>query len=420
MKSVISLPDTVMTGSVVIDPQLNLGPISRILTLRYDPLSKPVRPPLSPHDFTPKNSEGVQDTIVEITRRGLLSRQRELGFRRASLSLSAGIDSGLTLAMLRKFLPKVKLKCISVGFGDRDDETERAREIARTHNCDFTEMILDDVLASLPKLINIVKEPRWNLYQYYALEEGRRTSDVFYSGDGGDELFGGYTFRYAKFLSMVGDGWRDRTMNYLACHERDWVPDQEQMFGREIKFSWDEVYQVLRPNFDNNLPPLDQVFLADFNGKLLHDWLPTNRAFEKSLRIKIESIFLTDEIIQFATRVPWQLKYDPEMAVGKMPLRAILSLQQGFEGAQPVKKGFSADLASLWVRGAREVVDRYVNADSEVVKKGLVNAEWLIKSSGRLGQEPDLRYVSKMLSILALEVWHRLFVTGTMNAGQRL
>lgn len=409
-----------MTSSVVIGPQLNLGSISRILTLRYDPLSKPVRPPLSPRDFTPKNSEGVQEAIVEITRRGLWSRQRELGFCRASLSLSAGIDSGMTLAMLRKFLPKVKLDCISVGFGDSDDETERARELARTHNCDFTEIILDDVLASLPKLINIVKEPRWNLYHYYALEEGRRTSDVFYAGDGGDELFGGYTFRYAKFLSMVGDGWRDRAMNYLACHERDWVPDQEQMFGRAIKFSWDEIYKMLRPNFDNNLPPLDQVFLADFNGKLLHDWVQTNRAFERSLGIKIESIFLTDEIIQFATRVPWQLKYDPETARGKMPLRAILALQQGFEGAQPVKKGFSADLASMWARGAREVVGRYVNTDSEVVREGLVSAEWIKKSLGQLRGEPDLRYVSKMFSILALEVWHRLFVTGTMKAGERL
>ncbi len=409
-----------MTSSVVIDPQLNLDSISRILTLRYDPLSKPVRPPLSSRDFTPKNSEGVQEAIVEITRRGLLSRQSELGFRRASLSLSAGIDSGMTLAMLRKFLPKVKLDCISVGFGDSDDETGRAREIARTHNCDFTEMILDDVLAGLPKLISIVKEPRWNLYHYYALEEGRKTSNIFYAGDGGDELFGGYTFRYAKFLSMAQDGWRDRVVNYLACHERDWVPDQEQMFGRAVKFSWDEIYQLLRPNFDNNLPTLDQVFLADFNGKLLHDWLPTNRAFENSLGIKIESIFLTDEIIQFATRVPWQLKYDHETAMGKMPLRAILALQQGFEGVQLVKKGFSADLASIWARGAREVVGRYVNTDSEVVREGLVSAEWVKKSLGRLGEEPDLRYVSKMFSILALEVWHRLFVTGTIKAGQRL
>ncbi len=54
----------------------------------------------------------------------------------------------------------------------------------------------------MPKLIDIVKEPRWNLYQYYPLEYGRRNSNVIYSGDGGDEVFAGYTFRYNKFLAL--------------------------------------------------------------------------------------------------------------------------------------------------------------------------------------------------------------------------
>ena len=403
---------------------MNLDSISRILTLRYDPLAKPARAPLSAKDFVPKKTADVEGRILEIIKDGLEDRREKLGFKRVSLSLSAGVDSGMTLAMLRKFLPDMKLDCISVGFGEKEDETGKAKEIARMYDCNFHEMVLDNLLSDLPKLIHIVKEPRWNLYHYYSIQEGKKMSNVFYAGDGGDELFGGYTFRYSKFLSLLAgsgnDGWHDRAKNYISCHERDWVPDQDKMFGRAMKFSWDAIPQALRSNFDNNLSPLDQVFLADFNGKLLHDWLPTNKAFEGSLGMKIESIFLTDEMISFAPHVRWQLKYDPETIVGKIPLRTILAGEKGFEGIKRVKKGFSADLASMWVRGAREIVGMYVNEDSDVVKQGIISAEWVKKTTTNLGKEHELRYISKMLSILAIEVWHRLFISRTMSATDTL
>lgn len=405
--------------------KIDTGSIVRMLTLRYDPLKKPVRQPLTAKDFAPHKIGDVEGRIVEIIESDLLARHKKLGFSRASLSLSAGVDSGMTLVMLRKFLPDVKLDCVSVGFGDPDDEIERAKEIARTYDCDFHMLILDDVLRDLPKLIGIVKEPRWNLYHYYALEEGGRYSKVFYAGDGGDELFGGYTFRYSKFLSLVkGQGsngsWRDKAEHYLACHERDWVPDQENLFGKRAGFSWNDIYRLLRPYFDNDLSLLDQVFLADFNGKLLHDWLPTNKAFEKALDAKIESIFLTEQMVRFATHVPWQAKYDPASAIGKIPLRAILARQEGFKDIKPIKKGFSLDLASMWARGTGRLVLDYVNSDSEVVKAGLISASWVEKSAAKLREAPDPRYINKMLSILALEVWYRLFASHTMNAGQKL
>ena len=98
---------------------MNLDSISRILTLRYDPLAKPARAPLSAKDFVPKKTADVEGRILEIIKDGLEDRREKLGFKRVSLSLSAGVDSGMTLAMLRKFLPDVKLDCISVGFDEK-------------------------------------------------------------------------------------------------------------------------------------------------------------------------------------------------------------------------------------------------------------------------------------------------------------
>ena len=94
------------------------------------------------------------------------------------------------------------------------------------------------------------------------------------SGDGGDELFGGYTFRYKKFLSLIDTNSTpvEKIKAYLSCHERDHVTDQEEVFGKKARFSWECIYKTLIPYFDNTLSPIQQVFLADYNGKLLYNF----------------------------------------------------------------------------------------------------------------------------------------------------
>lgn len=402
--------------------------ISRILTLRYDPCKNSPRARLTECDFRPqKRLDNIESRIINIIKNDLIEKYRKLKFKDVSLALSSGIDSRLTLAMIRSFLPDVRVNCVCVGFGDKDDELDRAREIARTYDCDFNGLVLDDVLSELPKLIAIVKEPRWNLYHYYAFESGKKRSDLFYTGDGGDELFGGYTFRYHKFLSLLGKDtpieWKEKARLYLSCHERDWVPDQDKLFGTAVKFSWQEIYSLFKSYFDNDLNPLDQVFLADFNGKLLYDWLPTNIAFSNFLKVSIESIFLTNNMIAFATHVPWQKKYDPQTQTGKIPLRSIMRKQKEYEKIEAAKKGFSIELVSMWNRNAREIVTTYVNGDAEIVKNRLISRKWVQRATESLSRgnvELNTRYISKMLSILALEIWYKLFVSKTMDRKQKL
>jgi len=396
--------------------QLNFKAIENILTLRYDPSRKPGRKPLTALDFKPARTDKrvVGSTIAEIIRKDVF----RMKFSSASILLSGGVDSVLTLAMIRSLRPEAKLSCISMGFGEDDDEIEAGKEIARMHNCDFYPLVKNDILADLPKLVSIVKEPRWNLYQFYALELARSKSRLIFSGDGGDELFGGYTFRYQKFLSGLKrkSSWLDRAKLYLGCHERDSVPDQHKIFGSKMRFSWNRIYGLISPHFKNTLDPLDQVFLADFNGKLLYDWTPVNISFEKFLNAKISSLFLSEEMVRFATHLPWQLKYDTGTATGKLPLRSLLKHQSA--QVKPIKKGFSVNTLSLWERN-REIVRRYVNADSQVVKAGIIRNAWLEHAESRIAAL-DVRYINKMLGILALEVWWGLSVSRTIKSNVRL
>ncbi|MDE1766237.1 MAG: asparagine synthase [Thaumarchaeota archaeon] len=368
----------------------------------------------------------MESKILQIIDNHLATQHKKLKFNHIAISLSAGIDSGLTLAMLKKILPDVKISSISMGFGDDDDEIVRAKQLADIYDCDFHSIVRDDVITELPRLISIVKEPRWNLYGYYVLEEAKKRADTFFSGDGGDELFGGYTFRYQKFFNNLpkNPDWKKKAALYLSCHERDWVPDQERMFGSKIKFSWSKIYRILKPYFINPLSPVDQVFLADFNGKLLYDWLPANKAFEKFFDLHIQSVFLNSNMIKFSTRIPWQLKYDPKTNNGKLPLRSILCKQKGFERFHPIKKGFSVNLDSLWNKTAKEIIIAYLNDNSEIVKNKIINDKWIDSALKKiqLNDGPDLRfrYINKVLLILALEVWYRLFISKTMGKNERL
>jgi hypothetical protein len=130
-------------------------------------------------------------------------------------------------------------------------------------------------------------------------------------------------------------------------------------------------------------------------------------------------------MIKFATHIPWEKKYDPERNIGKMPLRSILVEQKGNEEMMRdvVKKGFSLNLTSLWNRDGREIVSTLLNADSDIVRKGIISKSWLLKTLVSFqDRNEDLRsrYISKMLSLLALEIWHRLFVSRNISHKQRL
>jgi asparagine synthase (glutamine-hydrolysing) len=169
---------------------------------------------------------------------------------------------------------------------------------------------------------------------------------------------------------------------------------------------------------------LDQVLLSDFNGKLLYDWLPANKAFGEFLGLNIESLFLNQNMIEFATRIPWYEKYDDKTITGKLPVRSILVKQKGFDQLKPAKKGFSLDLISLWNRNARDIVNRYVNEESEIVKEGLVRKEWIDSIKVKLNDSKAIfdssRYISKIFSILALEIWYKLFFSKSIRNTNKL
>ena len=116
--------------------------------------------------------------------------------------LSGGVDSSLVSKIMSEVSEK-KINTYSVGFLERDfDESKDAREIAKNIGSNHHEIIIgkDELLKVFEKLPEIYDEPFADSSQIPTTiisNYSKKSAGVILSGDGGDELFGGYT-RYME------------------------------------------------------------------------------------------------------------------------------------------------------------------------------------------------------------------------------
>lgn len=404
---------------------MNLLPL---LTLRYDPMNIYV-PTFRLRDvsvldifksYAKKNSISVR--ILENKIRSAIRREVDKSTQhKVCIALSAGVDSNLILCLLREEYPELELECINVSFDEKNEAFE-AKDFAEQKSAGFQHVYVENPLRDLPEMINIIKEPRWNVYQYYFIKKAKSISNLLFTGDGGDEIFAGYTFRYKKFLQSCEQNANslERVKVYLSCHERDWVPDQHEMFTNKLKFDWSSIYSLLTSYFNNNLNPLDQVLLADYNGKLMHDFAPTNDKYFRFFKLQGFSPLLDNDVVEVGFDMPSEMKYSMEYNVGKLPLREILRIYaQDSDRKMNVKVGYGMDLLSLWNNSGRETVTLLLDR-GRVFEDDLIDKNWYLRSLKRVDENHDLRYISKLLQILSLEVWYRIFVTSEMNPLQHI
>ena len=393
--------------------------ITNILTLRYDPSIKPNLPKKIWSDLKPSIQKPSIEVIEKPIQATIKSQLNALSVKKICIALSGGIDSALILTLIKKTIPDIQVDAISVKFANSVDETESASKIAAELGAEHHVIYLENYLRELPKAISIIKLPFWDLHWYHVVKKSQTLSKHLASGDGGDELFGGYTFRYKKFLSLINANSTplEKTKAYLSCHERDRVPDQEKLFGKKSKFSWEFIYETLIDYFDNTLSPIEQVFLADYNGKLLYNFNPINTKILNHFSVKPISPLLSDDMVSYALGIPSQYKYDQTKNIGKISLRKILSKYNIDKLIPNEKLGFNVNTLNLWTSFGQSLCKEYL-IDSEITKDGWINKDWINKYIDRT--DLDVRYVNKFLGLLAFEVWYRLFVTKDISANTTL
>ena len=185
--------------------------------------------------------------------------------------LSGGTDSSTIVALMARASSR-PVKTFAIGFRQADfDESQYARLVAQKFATEHHELILEpDVVASLEKLTSSMEEPFSDpsiLPTYFVSCLARQHVTVALSGDGGDELFAGYT-RYGiqqrrQAAALIPKGaWR-------FYRERLFPLLPKGMRGRQLSYNlslpWQERYAdevCLIPAFERDMPLLSPEFRA--------------------------------------------------------------------------------------------------------------------------------------------------------------
>jgi len=397
--------------------KIDKNQIINYLTIRYNPSNSHIS---NWKDFQPQTSD-PQGKITENFLMNSTVNSIPDDAKSIAISLSSGIDSSICLAILRKSFPDKKIIAICGVFDSGFDESVEAKKIAEKFSAEFKVVHMDSIFTNMPEIISISKRPRWNTYNHLIAKEAKKQANFLVTGDGADELFGGYVFRYHKFNQLLNpnDNWLQKTKKYLECHNRDWVSDQNKMFDNNIKFNWNNIFSIFKPYFQNNLNPTSQVMLADFNGKLSFDFIPTGKSISQYYKIKSIPIFLDESLMKFSKKLSLQQKYDNKNNQGKLVLRKI-SKRLGINHIDE-KKGFSPSLLFDWQQNGKSISESFLlNKKSQIYKKNLINYDWVVKAFDKVEFDGDIRYLNRLISILALEIWIKIFITHELKNNSKL
>lgn len=149
--------------------------------------------------------EDVRDTLREAVRLRLRSDVTLGAF------LSGGIDSSIVVALMAQESEN-KIRTFSVGFEhDEYNELPYARSVAERYDTDHTELVAEpDVQNLLPQLARHYGEPFADasaVPTYYVSKKTSQHVKVALTGDGGDEIFGGYRRYEGMMLHQFFSRW---------------------------------------------------------------------------------------------------------------------------------------------------------------------------------------------------------------------
>ncbi|MDA0368857.1 MAG: asparagine synthase (glutamine-hydrolyzing) [Proteobacteria bacterium] len=300
--------------------------------------------------------------------------------------LSGGIDSGSITAIAAQQLPL--MSTFTVGFDLNSasgielayDERESAEHMSYLFRTQQYEMVLKagDMERAMRQLVWHIEEPRvgQSYPNYYAARLASRFAKVVLAGTGGDELFGGYPWRY--YRGAVASSFDEYTARYYEFWQR-LVPGEDMQallgpLGSDAASI--DTRQIFRDVFQEHAPsltrPEDYInHSMYFEAKtFLHGLLVVDDKLSMAHSLETRVPFLDNDLVDFAMNLPAAMKLDNLQNVvqmnenepgkvrqyfartkdGKLLLRKAMARHVPASVSEREKQGFSGPDAS-WFRG---------------------------------------------------------------------
>lgn len=301
--------------------------------------------------------------------------------------LSGGMDSGSITAIAGQSLPN--LKTFTCGFDLSSasglelsfDERNKAEAMSARFKTEHYEMVLKagDMERVIPRLAFHLEEPRvgQSYPNFYMAQLAGKFVKVVLSGAGGDELFGGYPWRYYRAVNV------DSFENYIDKYYVFWqrlIDNRtlKRLFApvwEDVKHVWTrDIFRDVFLSHDNELKrPEDYInHSLYFEAKtFLHGLLVVEDKISMAHSLETRVPFLDNDLVDFAMRCPVRSKlnnlsevlrinenepgaknkkYFERTRDGKQILRDVMSRYIPREIVEATKQGFSAPDAS-WFKG---------------------------------------------------------------------
>jgi len=320
--------------------------------------------------------------------------------------LSGGIDSSVLLAMMSR-LNEQPVTAFTAGFCGTDvhDEREHARELARAENANHIEVEFGekDFWSELPMIARHMDDPAadyavlptWKLAQK-ARSEGIK---VVLSGEGGDELFGGYgRYRSAKRWLWPKEMYRKGILDGLdVLHEKD--P------ARAWRAGIAQAGIAARTTGRSRLQTAQAQDIAT--------WLPSDLLTKMDRMLMAHGVegrvpFLDPAMAEFAYLLPDRLKI--HHGLGKAVLRHWLSTAMPAARPFSKKRGFTVPVGE-WIAGqGARVGDLVARQDSiQAVCKPDAVRDLFAVPIGRPGKAA--------WTLLFYALWHKIHIQGVAADG---
>ncbi|HEU4938833.1 MAG TPA: asparagine synthase (glutamine-hydrolyzing) [Vicinamibacterales bacterium] len=358
--------------------------------------------------------------------------------------LSGGVDSSLVVGLMAEASTQ-PVRTFSIGFDDpRYDELEHARVVARHFATDHHEFVVKpDALAIIDDLIAHFDEPFGDssaIPTWYVSEIARQHVTVVLSGDGGDELFGGYERysphpriaafdRYAppasrKLASLVWPllphgATGKNFLRRVARDDRGRYLDQIGYFQPDEKRALlsDDVLRAtgnadaearLGRHFArlSHLPWDAQMMHFDFATYLPEDILTKVDRMSMAHSIESRVPLLDNSVVDFAATLPADLKIKngrkkhllKEAAANLLPSQILNRRKQGF--AVPVGGWFRGDLRDFFAD---------VLLSQRARQRGYFNGRFVdrIVREHMTGRRD---HTLRLWALVVFELWHRQYL----------
>lgn len=357
--------------------------------------------------------------------------------------LSGGVDSSAVVALMHEMgIRDIRTFTVAYDFGPSFDETRYARMVAKQFNTVHREVFVTprDFQDFIPRLVWHMDEPVTEsaaISLFYVSQLARQDVVVVLSGEGSDEVFGGYPIykymqtleRYRRLpgplrrgvinpaLNLLGGKWQKYTLlsdqpladRYLGVsfYER---PMKEQLYQPEVRalFNGHGMPHLLRPYYKKTegQDPLLRMMYLDVKSWLPDDLLIKADKMTMASSLELRVPFLDHRLVELGARIPpryrikgWTTKY---------------VLKKGMEGYLPDeilhrgKMGFPTPLARMFQGDLREYVADVLGSGT-FQNRGYFRPQ-VVRNllDEHISGRNDHHRV--LWQLLVLEEWHRKFV----------